>query len=114
MQRRSKRYGKNPCMICRDDAGDSSIECDLCKRWLHATCVPGLSQDDFCFLGENNFPFYCPACVLIKGKYDCGAALKRLVWLFYFISNIFIKYTSMRFLVKLYVNKIICVAVLTL
>ena len=65
-RRRKKPNWKYPCagIGCGKPVKctQNSLECDLCKKWVHLKCT-NLSDEQFEFLASNeNLPFYCLNC----------------------------------------------------
>ena len=53
------------CVICKLQTEEEQgwIQCDLCDRWLHVTCIPDDHVFDKNALSQENEDFYCHLCV---------------------------------------------------
>lgn len=67
-----------PCNVCSENCLMCSIQCDACKKWVHASCN-GLTDKDLEFL-SGNLPYMCNKCVLGAdgGVYKYDSAMLRL------------------------------------
>ena len=69
---------KYPCSKCKKNCVNDCVECDLCKKWLHAKCE-NLKKADMLILGDNETYFICTVCARdFSGFFDYTRGLERM------------------------------------
>ena len=67
------------CGICSTPCTDTSIQCEYCEIWFHASCK-NLTKEDFNTISSTNgLHWFCPKCESkVEEKIICSTSLNQL------------------------------------
>lgn len=71
--------GCYPCIQCKKQCHNDTIQCSKCNRWVHNNCVP-MSSVQLKTWAQPLLKFLCRECCFKDNEFDFLKALERYVF----------------------------------
>lgn len=80
---KGRMAGSYPCLECKTQCQNDTIQCSDCNKWVHIQCVP-MSPAQLKVWSQSHLSFLCRNCCCNHNGFDPVKSLKRYLYFEYF------------------------------